>query len=93
MSKLKATERMLFGPDPYTSKSLIRLYGGYTQKVVDKLFIRCREIDSLKNDIDLRPGHVLKSTFFKVAGINMNQEIKRYNSITRLNVKEEKENK
>lgn len=78
MSTNSATERMLLGSDPYTSKTLIRLYGGYRNSIANDLFNKCKEIEAEKNDIDLRPGHVLKSTFFKVAGINLSQEIRRY---------------
>lgn len=79
MSKAKAVERMIFGSDMYTSKTLIKNYGSYSVKVAQEIFDKCREIDSSKIDIDIRPGHVLKSTFFKVVGINLNYEIKRLN--------------
>lgn len=77
MTKQSAVERMLLGTDQYATKTLIRRFGGYTSSVTDIIFSKCREIDSESIDIDIRPGHVLKTTYFKVAGINMNYEIRR----------------
>ena len=80
--KQDAVKRMLFGPDPYTSKSLIRLYGGYSTPVATAIFDKCREIDNERReiDIDLRPSYVLKSTFFEVIQLDIDFEIARLTS-------------
>lgn len=80
MSKEAAVKRMLYGKDAYTSKTLIRLYGGYTPALADRIFIKCREIDADIIDIDIRPGHVLKSTFFSVVRLDVEFELRRLES-------------
>lgn len=90
MSKKEVVKRMILGNDAYTSKTLIKKFGGYTPDIAEEIFQRCKDIDMDFIDLDLRPGYVRKSTFFKVTGINLSQEIRRIKASEKLYEKNSK---